>query len=557
MTEKYEAVVVGAGPAGLAAAAELSRNGVQTLVLERAKQPGGKNVTGGILYGQTNTPYNLDYLYPDFEKEAPIERPIKRYEMLALAGDKAKRLDLRRLHEHETKWSYSVLRNPFDKWFADKVHREARKTGGGIITDVRVTDPIIEDGKVVGVRTSELEDIRADLVIAADGATSELVRKAGLRGWGNTHQWFQGVKAVIKIPDLERRVGVGAGYGGLPGDGAAFLYAGDIFGGVRGGGFLYTNKDTLSIGTVFHLDSLAQSKIEPHRLLDRLLHHPTVANILGEDFEELEYSAKLIPDGKKMSIRHPYRAGLVAIGDAAGQLQAQGPVIKGMNLGISAGILAAHAFVEAKKAGDVSKAGHKYGQKLDRSYVNKALRPMRYTLLGRPGETFFGNAFAEAFVESSFGSMLARNEKRVSGLFSSPFWAGAMPDTNLGYTILPTLVAQEQGDYVDREAKFDTKTLEERIASLKYDTDIGKPHIILTDSSVEASGLAPTTCPVSSPTSSKGCYSFVEVKQLDGSKKKLVALDVQPCVECGTCALMAATKWEHPSGGKGVMYQQG
>lgn len=557
MSEKYEVVVVGAGPAGLAAAAELSRNGVQTLVLERAKQPGGKNVTGGILYGQTNTPYNLDYLFPDFQKEAPLERPITRYEMVALAGDKAKTLDLRRLHEHEMKWSYSVLRNPFDKWFAERVHREARKTGGGIVTDVRVTDPIVEDGRVVGVRTAELEDIRADLVIAADGATSELVRKAGLRGWGNPHQWFQGVKAVVKVPDIEQRVGVGPGYGGLQGDGAALLYAGDIFGGVRGGGFLYTNKDTLSIGTVFHLDSLAKAQVEPHRLLDRLLHHPTVANILGDDFEELEYSAKLIPDGKKMSIKHPYRPGLVAVGDAAGQLQAQGPVIKGMNLGITAGILAAQAFVEAKKRGDTWKAGHLYAQRLDRSYVNKDLRPLRYTLLGRPGESFIGNSAAEAFFESSLGAMLARNEKRIQGLFSSPFWAGAMPDTNLGYTILPTMVAQEQGEYVDRNAKFETKTLEERIASLKYDTDIGKPHIVLTDNSVEASGRGPTTCPVSSPNSSLGCYSFVEVKQPDGSKKKVVALDVQPCVECGTCALMAATKWEHPSGGKGVMYQQG
>ena len=60
MSEKYEAVVVGAGPAGLAAAAELSRNGVQTLVLERGKRAGQKSITGGILYGQTNTPYNLD-----------------------------------------------------------------------------------------------------------------------------------------------------------------------------------------------------------------------------------------------------------------------------------------------------------------------------------------------------------------------------------------------------------------------------------------------------------------------------------------------------------------
>ncbi|MFA5861856.1 MAG: FAD-dependent oxidoreductase [Candidatus Thermoplasmatota archaeon] len=558
MTEKYEAVVVGAGPAGLAAAAELAKNGVQTLVLERAKKVGAKNVTGGILYGQTNTQHNLDHLYPDFHKEAPIERPIRKYDMIALSGDKAKRIDLTRLHEHETKWSYSLLRGKFDPWFAEKVHKDARKAGGGVLTDVHVTDPIIENGRVVGVKTNELDDIRADLVIAADGATSELVRKSGLRGWGRPDQWFQGVKVVVKVKDMERRVGVGPGNGGLDNDGAALLYAGDIFGGVRGGGFLYTNKETLSIGTVFHLDSLAEHQIEPHQLLDRLLRHPTVANILGDDYEELEYSAKLIPDGKKQSLKTPYMDGLVAIGDAAGQLQAQGPVIKGMNLGISAGIMAAQAFVEAKAAGDINSAAKRYGAAFNASYLPAALRPTRYSLIGRPGESFIGRAFARAFIASSFGPMLARNEKRIQSLFSSPFWAGAMPDTDLGYSTLPAMVAEHSGDHVDRLAKATTKSLDDRIAALKYDTDIGRPHIVLTDHSVAASGAATHTCPVSSRDSSRGCYSIVEQKSPSGGPAiKVVALDTQPCVECGTCALMAATKWEHPSGGKGVIYEFG
>ena len=352
-------------------------------------------------------------------------------------------------------------------------------------------------------------------------------------------------------------MGVGPGYGGVPGDGAALLYAGDVFGGVRGGGFLYTNKDSLSIGTVFHLDSLAQAKVEPHRLLDRLLTHPSVANILGEDYEELEYSAKLIPDGKKMGMKSPAMPGLVAVGDAAGQMQAQGPVIKGMNLGISAGILAAHAFVDAKKANDITTAHRRYMQKLHASYINKELKPMRYALLGRMGETYVGRAVAQAVIESSLGPMIARNESRIQKLFSSPFWAGAMPDTNLGYTTLPTMVAEELGDYVDRTAKAGTKSLDERIADLKYDTDIGKPHIVLTDRSVEASGRAVHTCPVSSRESSRGCYSIVEQKQTSGPAIKVVALDTQPCVECGTCALMAATSWSHPSGGKGVIYKFG
>jgi len=237
-------------------------------------------------------------------------------------------------------------------------------------------------------------------------------------------------------------------------------------------------------------------------------------------------------------------------------MQAHGPVIKGMNLGITAGILSAQAFVEAKKENDITTAHRRYVQKLRGSYVNRELRPTRYSLLGRMGETYVGRVMAQAVIESSIGPMIARNESRVQKLFSSPFWAGAMPDTELGYVTLPSMVAQELGDYVDRAAKAGTKSLDDRIADLKYDTDIGKPHIVLTDSSVDASGRAVHTCPVSSRDSSRGCYSLVNVKA-PGGDKQIVALDVQPCVECGTCALMAATEWQHPSGGKGVIYRYG
>jgi electron transfer flavoprotein-quinone oxidoreductase len=57
---------------------------------------------------------------------------------------------------------------------------------------------------------------------------------------------------------------------------------------------------------------------------------------------------------------------------------------------------------------------------------------------------------------------------------------------------------------------------------------------------------------VSARDTAGGCYR-IETP----AGKPLVVLDTQPCVECGTCALMAATKWEHPPGGKGVIYEYG
>ncbi|MHB8604546.1 MAG: FAD-dependent oxidoreductase [Thermoplasmatota archaeon] len=548
MSERYEAVVVGAGTAGLAAAMELAKNGVQTLVLERGKFPGSKNSTGGILYGQTNTRYNLDYLLPDFEKSAPLERPITKYVMHAMSQDKVKDVDLTRMHFADHKWSYGVLRGRFDRWFAEQVHTEAEKSGGGVLSDVRVTGPLWDHDRIVGVETDELDPIKADVVIAADGATSELARKGGVREWYPAEKWFQGVKIVAKMDEakINERFGLPS-----TNEGAAHLFAGDVFGGVRGGGFLYTNKDTLSIGTVFHLDALAEAKVEPHALLDRLLRHPLVSNWIGEDYDELEYSAKVIPDGKKALLAKPYNSRMLVVGDAAGQMMAQGPVIKGMNLGISAGVYAARSYLDAKAANDLESVGPRYARLVNASYVRKDTRPMRYRVNAALFEGQLTNRFAEWLLRTKMMRGIIRGawgSKRVENLMSSPFWAGAMPDMRFGYATLPEILAEETGQVVERRAKFDLPTLEDRIARLKYDTAIGKPHIVLLDNSIAASGRAVHTCPVSSPTSSRGCYSLVAGK---------VALDTQPCVECGTCAVMAATKWEHPPGSKGVQYEYG
>jgi electron transfer flavoprotein-quinone oxidoreductase len=554
--ETFEAVVVGAGPAGSAAAYELARNGVQVLVLERGKAPGAKNATGGIIYGQTNTPYNLDYLFPQLEG-VPLERRIDSYVMHNMSGNKVKSIDLTRLHEHKTKFAYSVLRGKFDAWFAQQAHREAERNGGGLLSDIEVTGPLMEGGRIVGVETNELESIKADVVIAADGATSVMARRAGLRPWGPAENWFQGVKVVARVsPEtLRERFGATDDVAG-----SAHLYAGDVFGGARGGGFLYTNKDTLSIGTVFHLDSLAKTGVEPHKLMDRLIQHPLLARDLADSYEELEYSAKLIPDGKKMAIKDPVKDRLIVIGDASGQMKAAGPIIKGMNLGITAGVLAAQSYLEAKRRGHPTRTGALFSHYLRRSRVHKELfSPLERSIRAVMGTKFMlkraGATITKPggwFLKSKWG------QKRLTNQLNSYRMASSVPDHELMYVEVPSAVARELGAEVSSAGKaVRTRTLDERIGKLDYDTDIGRPHIVVRDNRPEASGLAVTTCPVSSRDSSRGCYRFEEPVQPDGSKKRIVVLDTQPCVECGTCAVMAATDWNLPRGGKGVQYKWG
>ena len=322
--EHYEAVVVGAGPGGAAAAAALADNDVETLVLERGVEAGSKNVSGGLLYGEESAPYTLDDLFPGV-REAATERPVTEYYLHNVAGRQVETFDITELHEHDTEWSDAVLRRHMDSWLAERVHERARETGGGLLTGVRVNGLLRENGEIVGVTCDELNPIRADVVIAADGVNSELARDAGLMDWDEPEEWFQGVKAVVDVdPEVvNERFGIDAD------EGVAHLFSGDLFEDVRGGGFCYTNEGSLSIGTVFHLDSLVAEEAEPHELLDALLTHPLLADWLGDDYEELEYGAKLVPDSKKAAHPSPHEGRLLLVGTRPVRCRPRAPSSRG------------------------------------------------------------------------------------------------------------------------------------------------------------------------------------------------------------------------------------
>ncbi len=548
--EHYEAVVVGAGPGGAAAAATLAQHDVETLVLERGVEAGSKNVSGGVIYAEESAPYTIDDLFPDFRAEA-TERPVTKNYIHNVAGEKVKTFDISDLHHHDTEWADAVLRRRMDAWLESRVHERTLETGGGLLTDVHVTGLLRDGGEIVGVETDELDPITADLIVAADGVNSELARDAGLMDWEDPGEWFQGVKAVVDMPAdvIEERFELDAD------EGEAHLFSGDLYDGVRGGGFLYTNRDSLSIGNVFHLDSIVEEEVEVHELLDALLTHPLMAHWLGDEYEELEYSAKLVPDSKKVAHRDPQTDRLVLVGDAAGQMQAQGPIIKGMNHAVTAGALAAEAFVEARSRGDARTAGELYTRKLKDEGVMDKLRPTAYRVTSPLTESAPVARITDTVTRSAIGRV---GVKAFSGLiermYNSPFMMRMLPDTKLGYVTVPTVIGEELGDPVTAENTIQPPDLGDRIGDLTY--DVGEPHIEVLDKSWDASGAAVRACPVSSMDYGGGCYRAERV-EANGGEERVVSLDTQPCVECGTCAIVADTHWTHPAGGKGVEFKQG
>jgi electron transfer flavoprotein-quinone oxidoreductase len=586
MTERehYEAVVVGCGPGGAAAAARLADAGVETLVLERGVDAGSKNVSGGVIYAEESAPYTIDDLFEGFREHA-TERPVTSNYIHNISGDRVKTFDISDLHHHDTEWADAVLRRKMDSWLARRVHEKTRETGGGLLTEVRVNGLLREDGEgrvtrpsdrasgrrggeaasngtaepsrspradgeIVGVTCDEVDPIEADLVVAADGVNSELARDAGLMDWEEPEEWFQGVKAVVDVPSdvIEERFDVGED------EGEAHLFSGDLYEGVRGGGFLYTNRDTLSIGNVFHLDSIVAEQAEVSELLDALLTHPVMGQWLDEDYTELEYSAKLVPDSKKVAHPSPHRDRLVLVGDAAGQMQAQGPIIKGMNHAVTAGALAAEAFIEARSRGGTD-AGELYERKLHSEGVMDKLRPRPYRATRAVAERDAVTGLVDGIAKSPVGRFGVRALSGVvEKLYNSPFMMKVLPDTRTGYVTVPTVIAEELGERVETENHVRPPDLGDRIGDLTY--DVGEPHIEVQDESWAASGAAVTACPVSSLDYGGGCYKQ-ETRKTNGSEEKVVSLDTQPCIECGTCAVVADTEWTHPSGGKGVEFDQG
>src|SRR5215211_3666063 len=65
----FDVIVVGAGPAGSAAALTLARAGRSVVLLERGPFPGAKNMYGGVVYGRV-----LDAVVPRWWEEVPVQR---------------------------------------------------------------------------------------------------------------------------------------------------------------------------------------------------------------------------------------------------------------------------------------------------------------------------------------------------------------------------------------------------------------------------------------------------------------------------------------------------
>ena len=336
--EKFDAIIVGAGLAGLAAAYTLAQEGLEVLVLERGDYAGAKNVTGGRLYLNP-----IRDMFPDLWKKAPLERFIAREEVAIVAKERSLTMsycgeELRQ----EPYQSYSILRAKFDRWLA----KQAERKGAMLVTKSRVDDVIIDNGQVVGVLAGG-EELHADVIIACDGVLSLVAEKAGLRKPGVPRDFAVGFKEVIELDPtvIEDRFGLNGN------EGAARLYMGEVTKGKFGGGFLYTNKESLSLGIVVGIKDLMEGEqVQAPSLLDDFKQRPEVASLIRGG-QTVEYSAHVIPEGGLKALTKLYGNGILVAGDAAGLSMNIGVTVRGMEYAMASGYLAAQAVLKARETG--------------------------------------------------------------------------------------------------------------------------------------------------------------------------------------------------------------
>jgi len=567
---EYDVVVVGAGPGGSAAALTLARKGVKVLLVERAKVPGEGNVSGGVLYGDFTKGYGLMDLLPDFESEAPLERKVLSHEVDILSAPDQRsgsyqqyRLDgnsiLARLGlftvEIQTGHNYTVTRSEFDRWFAEK----AAAAGAELMTETTVSALLTDSAggerageergerepAVLGVKTSH-GDIRCKIVIDSAGVTSGLVEAAGLRERLGPRQLYHAVKHVFRLPreEVDRRFKL------REGEGRAVNCFGDFMLGVSGSAFVYTNRETVSVGIVASVDSMVRAFTERfdkvgtlQDVLESFESHPYAAEFL-KGSELLEFSAHNIPRGPTAMLKKPYASGYLATGDALGAFIKIGPLFDGMRRAIASGIMAAEAYLLASESGSFRASN------LSR-YKDK-LAPL-YEDVNRSGRESF-------FSESGFAYSTLPRILFSSSLFSKRVRFDASHEK--APPLRPSAPAEADGPSatitVDVEAAskssvkpwvpscpvgcFSLVTPKGRFTSYK---DLYAANFKLVASSPESKGGLDVLA-----------YRETVKDLLEGT----VAFDGGACVGCGTCGEIGPKEmvsFEPAAGGRGVRYRYG
>lgn len=398
--EPLDVVFVGAGPAGLAGAIELSRlvaagneagDGVGDImigVLEKAEGLGDHNLSGAVV-----NPRSFQELFPGMSwSDLPLRRPVKRETVYFLTERNHIRIPApptMRNHGNHIASICEVVR-----WLGER----AEELGVMILPGFPADSLLVDGDDVIGVRTAPRGldrdgrpgggsymppmDLTARVTVLSEGTRGALTQAyLDWQGVGSTNPqiYSLGVKELWEVKRPLDRIIHTMGWP-LTKDGF-------------GGTFAYPLADDLvALGLVVSLD-YSNARLDVHGLLQRIKHHPLFRDIL-EGGEMVEWGAKTIPEGGYHSLpERRHGSGICIVGDAAGYVDVAS--LKGIHYAMHSGILAARAIYAALRNDDTSEAGlASYTSAVDESFIARDLKRNRNMRLAFKSGFVMGGAKA-------------------------------------------------------------------------------------------------------------------------------------------------------------------
>jgi electron-transferring-flavoprotein dehydrogenase len=353
---EYDVVVVGAGPAGLAAAIRLKQlataegRELSVVVLEKGSEPGAHVLSGAIM-----DPKALGELLPDWrERGAPLDQPVTADSFLFLSETGAKRTPDFFLPECFANHGNYIVRLGFVvRWMAE----QAEALGVEIFPGFAAAEILYDDeGRVVGVATGNVGigkdheptgnfqlgmELRAKYTLFAEGSRGncgrQLIQRFQLDAGQDPQSYSIGLKELWEVEPARHQPGLAVHTAGWPLDAETY-----------GGSFVYHLKDNLvALGFVVGLD-YRNPWLNPFAEFQRWKTHPAIRATL-EGGKRLAYGARSLTVGGLLSLPRTVFPGGALIGCDAGFLNASR--IKGSHAAIKTGMLAAEAAFAAIAAG--------------------------------------------------------------------------------------------------------------------------------------------------------------------------------------------------------------
>ena len=179
MTQTYDVIVVGAGPAGATLAYELAKKGIRVLLLEKEKLPRYKCCAGGITTRATRL--------LDFDISEAVEDVVYKVSISYNFGNPY-------TGHHNQPLIYTVMRDVFDYLLV----KRAQQFGAVLIDGQEVTQ-IQTNADWVEISTAD-SLFHSRVVAGADGAYSIVARESGM---SRNIKYIAALESEVIVPEEE------------------------------------------------------------------------------------------------------------------------------------------------------------------------------------------------------------------------------------------------------------------------------------------------------------------------------------------------------------------